>query len=41
MAYLPDLHYCFICKDYLGPDNGDGICPECDIEDEEVSEDVQ
>lgn len=32
MAYLPELHYCCICKDYLGPDNGDGICPSCDSE---------
>jgi uncharacterized Zn finger protein (UPF0148 family) len=32
MAYLPELHYCCVCKEYLGPDNGDGICPECDTE---------
>lgn len=37
MAYQPDLHYCCVCHDYLGPDDGDGICPDCD-EDEEVFE---
>lgn len=31
MAYMPDLHYCCICRDYLGPDNGDGICSACEV----------
>lgn len=30
MAYLPELHYCSVCKVYLGMDDGDGICAECD-----------
>lgn len=32
MPYLPELHYCFRCNVYLGPDNGDGICGACDLE---------
>ena len=35
MSYLPELHYCCVCKEYLGPDNGDGICAECDGEEVE------
>jgi hypothetical protein len=38
MAYLPELHYCCVCKEYLGHDNGDGICPECDIDEDEEPE---
>jgi|GEM_PF-6686566 len=34
MPYMPDLHYCCVCKEYLGPDNGDGICLDCDTEEE-------
>jgi hypothetical protein len=30
MAYLPELHYCCNCDVYLGPDNGDNICSECE-----------
>jgi hypothetical protein len=30
MAYLPELHRCCVCGIDLGPDNGDGICTECD-----------
>ncbi len=30
MAYLPELHYCCICQEDLGPDNRDGICGFCD-----------
>ena len=30
MAYLPELHYCWFCGVYLGMDDGDGICWECD-----------
>lgn len=30
MAYLPELHYCVVCGDYLGPDDGDGICADDD-----------
>ncbi len=30
MAYLPELHYCVVCREYLGPDNGDGICCGCE-----------
>lgn len=32
MAYLPENHYCCVCKVYLGTEDGDGICPECDNE---------
>ena len=32
MAYLPELHYCCICGEYLGHENGDGICSFCDTE---------
>lgn len=35
MAYLPHLHYCCCCNEYLGDDNGDGICPECDRDEDE------
>lgn len=30
MAYLPELHTCCVCKADLGPDDGDGICWDCD-----------
>ncbi len=30
MAYLPELHYCCMCNKYLGPDNGDAICCDCE-----------
>jgi len=30
LAYLPENHYCVACKVYLGDDDGDAICPECD-----------
>lgn len=29
--YLPELHYCCVCHEDLGPDNGDGICATCDV----------
>ena len=32
MSYLPELHYCCRCGDYLGIDNGDGICLACESE---------
>lgn len=38
MVYLPELHYCCVCKEYLGHDNGDGICVDCDTEDFENDE---
>lgn len=31
MAYLPELHICCMCHRDLGPENGDGICCECDM----------
>ncbi len=31
MAYMPELHYCCDCGEYLGPDNGDGICMDCEM----------
>jgi len=34
MSYLPELHYCCVCGEDLGAENGDGICRGCD-EDEE------
>ena len=34
MAYLPELHYCCVCREYLGMDNGDGICGACEEEDD-------
>jgi hypothetical protein len=30
MAYMPELHSCCVCKKDLGPDNGDGICSDCE-----------
>ena len=29
MEYMPELHYCCMCHEYLGDDDGDGICGEC------------
>ncbi len=29
MAYMPEPYYCTVCKVYLGPDDGDGICGGC------------
>jgi hypothetical protein len=37
MALLPDLQYCCVCGCFLGPDNYDGICCECD-EDKDYEE---
>ncbi len=31
MAYLSDWHYCCDCGNYLGIENGDGICGECEM----------
>lgn len=39
MPYLPELHYCHICGVDLGPDNGDGICGACDLEEDETISD--
>jgi hypothetical protein len=36
MPYLAELHYCACCKEYLGPDNGDGICYACDRDEYEL-----
>ena len=30
MAYLPDNHYCCVCEQYLGMDDGDGVCSTCE-----------
>lgn len=30
MAYLPELHRCCVCGVDLGPENGDGICCDCE-----------
>lgn len=38
--YLPRLHYCCNCNVYLGPDDADGICYECDEEEEELAIEV-
>jgi len=38
MPYLEELHYCCVCHVYLGPDNGDGICGGCDVEEEDNPE---
>lgn len=38
MAYLPELHYCAICKTDLGTENGDGICGACDAACEQVGD---
>ena len=38
MPYLEELHYCCFCHVYLGPDNGDGICGGCDVEEEDNPE---
>jgi hypothetical protein len=35
MAYLQGNHYCAACGVYLGPDDGDGICSDCDGEESE------
>lgn len=32
MAYMPELHYCCVCRVYLGMDDGDGICSGCEDE---------
>lgn len=29
--YLPEFHICCMCKMYLGTENGDGICFDCDL----------
>ena len=34
MVYLPDLHYCCVCNVYLGMNDGDAICSECECLDE-------
>lgn len=31
MAYLPENHYCYVCGEYLGPDDGDADCGNHDI----------
>jgi len=28
--YISELHYCCDCGTYLGIENGDGICGECE-----------
>jgi hypothetical protein len=40
MAYLPELHFCCVCRVYLGPDDGDGICSDCEdnVDEEEPRE---
>jgi hypothetical protein len=40
MPYLEELHYCCVCHVYLGPDNGDGICGGCDVEEEDPEEET-
>jgi len=30
MAYLPELHFCCVCRVYLGTEDGDGICSDCE-----------
>ena len=40
MTYLPENHICCICKVDLGAENGDGICPECDTEENLPIDDV-
>ena len=30
MPYLPDNHYCCVCNNYLGMDDGDGVCSTCE-----------
>ncbi len=37
MSYIIELHYCCECGQYLGPDNGDGICGSCEDLMEECS----
>jgi len=29
-VYITELHYCCDCGIYLGIENGDGICSECE-----------
>jgi hypothetical protein len=31
MAYIPDLHQCYVCERDLGSDDGDGVCPAHDL----------
>ena len=35
MALLPELNYCCECGEWLGPENFDGICLDCEEEAEQ------